>query len=64
MQGTRQLLLILLMAFNLKPTQSYKDMSEESAKRINPYRYKFTIQPSPCTADDQLLIVVHSSTKV
>lgn len=31
---------------------------------LNPYRYKFIIEGEPCTERDELLIVVHTSTKV
>ena len=33
-------------------------------KLVNPYNYKFIVETTPCSAKDDLLIVVHTSPKV
>ena len=35
-----------------------------TANHINPYNYSFILQATPCTSEDELLIVVHTSPKV
>lgn len=36
----------------------------EGRKTVNPYNYSFVLQSTPCLSHTQLVIVVHSSTKV
>ena len=31
---------------------------------VNPYKYNYILEAAPCTQRDELLIVVHTSTKV
>ena len=38
------------------------DAQDESM--VNPYKYKYILEAAPCTQRDELLIVVHTSTKV
>lgn len=39
-------------------------LNNEIRSHINPFKYEFIVQSSPCTSEVQLLIVIHTSNKV
>lgn len=37
------------------------ETAADSSTYVNPYKYKFTLGVEPCSADTELLIIVHTS---
>ena len=45
-------------------TNNTEETTTKARELVNPYNYKFIIETTPCSAEDKLLIIVHTSPKV
>ena len=50
--------------FSLNANHTETAMTTEMWKPVNPYNYNFIIETTSCSTRDELLIVVHTSSKV